>query len=242
VQDSGIKKAAAPIVLGSVADSTASSTISAKCPACQWQTKVALNLSGKKIRCKQCAGIILVPTPNDAVDPSLALSENIAQESQPEPPRVSEERVVPETPSPAPSTAPETKPPVLPEAAIVPAPAPAAASQGTALFIGEISDLRSKLETARKEVSRNLEQLNYAERRVKSAEKRAQDAETTIHNMAGKMAVETMNANRKISELESYIADLEQHISGLLQEYKTELEITEKRAAALRTKISHFEE
>jgi len=222
----------------------------AKCPACQWQTKVAQSLLGKKIRCKQCAGIILVSAPESSANSTLPSSPETSTPSQIPTPSSAKPATPDLTPAPKP-VRPDPAPAVLLDVTSPPAsearpspaaPPPASVSQATSVFLGEISDLRNKLDAARKETSRHFEHLSEADRRLKAAERRTQEAETEIHNLAGKMAIETMTANRRISELESYVVELEKHIATLLQEYKAELGFIEQRAAMMRGKLASFEE
>ena len=102
----GAKKAAAPIVLGKAAETSASATIPATCPACKWSTTVTTSLIGKKIRCKQCSGIILIELPGSTT-PALA-TQPAAEVLQPS---VSSEPALPPPPPPPP----KLEPPIPPQ-------------------------------------------------------------------------------------------------------------------------------
>lgn len=122
------------------------------------------------------------------------------------------------------------------------------------MLMNEISELRNRLDAARQEAStatrkhqeadqRTLQaeaRATEMERRVKLAEARAREAETAIHDLAGKIAVEGITANRKISELEAKVAELNNRISSILSEYRTEQEAHEQRASLIRARISHW--
>ena len=250
------KKAAAPIVLGQVNDSATGSMITAKCPACQWQTKVAQTLAGKKIRCKQCSGIILIATPDTpvVVIPIPATTGLVSLQPAETPVAIPVPAPAPIIAKPIPSATVRISPPPVADTPPTPVAPVSGPSQGTAILMGEISELRNKLDAARKETSLQTEKLNEserraqsaeykeqeAERRLKVAESRAQEAESAVHNMAGKIAVEGITANRKITELESQVGELNNRIASLIAEYKIELDVLERRASAMRDKITHF--
>jgi hypothetical protein len=187
--------------------------IPATCPNCQWQTKVSQALSGKKIRCKQCSGVIQVPSP----EPSTVAVPGAA-------------------PVPAPTaTADVTPVPATPPVSGLPAPVPEASVSSD-----EIVDLRAKLDAAFRNAAMLLQKLNAAELQVKTAETRAQEAETALHDIAGKRTVEGITTNRKIADLEARVEELITRLADQTEDYRTELELTEKRATALRGKIAHY--
>ena len=185
--------------------------IPATCPNCQWQTKVSQALSGKKIRCKQCSGVIQVAVP----EPSPVAAPDA-------------------TPAPAPTTA-ATPPPPLPPVASLPTPVPE-----PSVSSDETVDLHAKLDEALRNAAMLLQKLNTAEHQVKTAETRAQEAETALHDIAGKRTVEGITTNRKIADLETRVAELTTRLAALVEDDRTELELTEKRATALRGKIAHY--
>lgn len=221
----GAKKAAAPIVLGQVADAASTPMITAKCPNCQWQTKVSQALSGKKIRCKQCSGVIQVAS----IEPAATTGADAATTPVP-----------PAAPMP-PAAEPVAPAPVAPPAVTIAPTAPATVTPpitAPAVAPADMSTLSTQLDEALRN-SRALQQkLNDAERATKSAETRAQEAERALHDIAGKMTVEGITSSRKIAELESKVAELNTRIAGILDEYRAELDLAEKRAAAMRAKIA----
>ena len=99
------KKAAAPIVLGQVLEASSGANISVVCPACQWQTKVSQTLIGKKIKCKQCSGIIPVLSPEQA---ATSDASNMAPITTPPPaPMIPTEAPTPAPVSPSAATPPQ---------------------------------------------------------------------------------------------------------------------------------------
>ncbi|MEI7879371.1 MAG: hypothetical protein WCI95_00720 [bacterium] len=237
-----VKKAAAPIVLGQVPEASNGANISVICPSCQWQTKVSQTLIGKKIRCKQCSGIIPVSSPDQATEEPVVAAVTTPS---PEPLRPVEPQPlqapipftpvpVPQTTSPAPLTIPAAQaipPEVPPSAAPVSTPK---ISSGTTMLVEEIATLKTKLETALKDSSQSVMRLAEAEQKVQYAEMRTREAERTLHDMAGKAAIDTMTTNRKITELEAKIVALNQTLSSATSEFGSELEQAEKRVARLK--------
>lgn len=229
-------KAAAPIVLGAVTEPSAGGMINAQCPACQWQTKVAANLVGKKIRCKQCSGIILISTPGPApaampaAEPATtAVAPAISEPTPaPEPPA----DTAPAPPPPAPMSAPHPPEPVPPAATqriITPAPVPAPDRSVEASR--EIEALKVSFNATRQEAEQHRQALA-------AARTRAEAAEHALHELAGKHAVENITSSRRISDLETQVAALRETIAGLTADLKAELDATEKRAATLRARIT----
>ncbi len=120
------------------------------------------------------------------------------------------------------------------------------------MLVGEIASLKSKLELSARESANTAHllaeaktrlidaqtQLTEAQNRAHMSELRVQEAEKALHDLAGKNAVDNMAATRKISEFELKISALHQTIAGFAADYKADLDTTEKRAAALREKIS----
>ncbi len=233
----GPKKAAAPIVLGQAAETSSAATIPATCPACKWSTKVTTSLIGKKIRCKQCSGIILIELPG--APPPTPIVQPVAEVLQPsvisEPP-----------PPPPPPPAPTITPAPVKEVTLNPAlESVSAVSPGTTVLIGEIASLKSRLEISSRESANNAHLLTEAKTRLTEAQNRAhmaelrvQEAEKALHDLAGKNAVENMTATRTISDLQVKLAALHQTIAGFAADYKADLDVMEKKASALREKIS----
>lgn len=235
------KKAAAPIVLGQVPDASSGANISVICPSCQWQTKVSLALLGKKIRCKQCSGIIQISAPEQAATPeaTVVVTEPIAPALP----------VAPLTPpsAPAPVAAPPAPPappipgqiaeplitpplrtePVQPTIPIANWTAPEATldsplsssriSPGTTVLVAEISNLKSRLEAATRDSSLYVKRAEEAEAKLQYAEQRIHEAERTLHELAGKATIDTMTANRKIADLEARLAPLDANLAALNQ-------------------------
>ena len=102
------------------------------------------------------------------------------------------------------------------------------------MLVEEIATLKTKLESALKESTKNVMRLAEADQKVQYAEMRAREAERTLHDMAGKAAIDTMTTNRKIAELEAKIATLNQALSSVTSEFGSELEQAEKRVARLK--------
>lgn len=115
---------------------------------------------------------------------------------------------------------------------------PSRVSPGTTVLIGEIADLKIRLSSAQRESLESLSRATEAEKRYQAAEKHAQETEKALHDLAGKVAVENIAATRKIAELESKIAELNQRLRGMAGDYQSELEFIEKRISALRGTIS----
>ena len=236
------KKAAAPIVLGQVPDASSGANIPVVCPACQWQTKVSQTLIGKKIKCKQCSGIIPVTLPEPAAaakapvaEPVIAVPPAPVAPIEPPAPAAIPVAPLPVPPPPAPAPTPvveEVVPRLQPEPSPLPTPvakwtppevslneplSTARTSPGTTVLVGEIATLKSKLESATKESSRFVMRLDEAEKKVQYAEMRVQEAEHALHDLAGKAAIDAMTANRKIADLEAKVAPLESKIAALNQ-------------------------
>lgn len=226
------KKAAPPIVLSHLNETTAGEMITAKCPACQWQTKVAANLAGKKIRCKQCSAIILVETTESAI----TQAPSPVVETKPEPVPVLPPVLVAPPPAPAAPIAPAT-PAVRQPTAPLPS-ATTTISPGTTAAINEIADLKIRLDSARHEKDQINQRLNEIERRAQIAETRAQNAERALHDLAGKHAVENIAATQKIADLDAKVAELNHHLAVFRTDFATELETAEKRVAFLREMIA----
>lgn len=272
------KKGAPPIVLGHVDESSSSAMIPATCTACQWQTKVSSSLVGKKIRCKQCSGIVLVSAPQEAptpapIPPPPPFSPSQAPESTvnqpPVAPATTPQPVTPTnvTPVAAPAKAKtqEVTPVAqesLPESVqSLPASTNAAVSPGTSILIAEISTLKTKLEASARDAASRIQRIadleksaqaaeyraqsaesraHSAESRAQVAENRAQESERTLHDLAGRNAVENMAFNRKISELEHRVSELKQAIAGVVGEYQSEVATAEARVISLQEKIARF--
>ena len=268
---SSVKKAAAPIVLGQVPDASSGTNISVVCPSCQWQTKVSQTLIGKKIKCKQCSGIIPVSSPEqpktaeEVIAPEVVTTVEPTVSIEPDAP-VAIEAPIPSTPIPEPVAEPvitrlrpEPVEPIIPVAkwtepeVILNGPlASSRVSPGTTVILGEISSLKSRLETATRESALSIKRaeeadtkVRDAEAKVQYAEQRVKEAERTLHELAGKSAIDAMTANRRISDLESKLAPLEAKIAALNQsltavtdEFASELEHAEKTAARLKALLS----
>lgn len=258
------KKAAAPIVLGQVPDASSGANITVVCPTCQWQSKVSQTLIGKKIRCKQCSGIIPVTSP----EPSAVTAEPVvapAAVATPAPVVTAEPPAPsPVTPPPAPHVPvsepvkivpeishPPRQEPVVPQTPVARWTPPevtineplasARSTAGTTVLVGEIATLKSKLEAAARESARSVTRFDEADKKALSSEMRAREAEQTLHDLAGKSAIDAMNANRKIADLEAQLAPLEAKITTLNQalalltnEFNSELEGAEKRVTHLK--------
>ncbi|MEI6564789.1 MAG: hypothetical protein WCO42_10840, partial [bacterium] len=218
------KKAAAPIVLGQVPDASTGANISVTCPACHWQTKVSQTLIGKKIRCKQCSGIVVVAAPTLQNIPEVP----VAAAPPPIPPP-------PPTPEPEPSL-----PPALPTVTLNAELSTLKISPGTTVLLGEIANLKAKLETTRKESVTTALRLEEAQKKAQHSEMRAREAEKTLHDLAGKTAIENMSANRKIAELETRIGALTHSLSTLANEFDSELDYAEQKVTRLRETITRY--
>lgn len=274
-----VKKAAAPIVLGQVPDASSGSNIPVVCPTCQWQTKVSQTLIGKKIKCKQCSGIIPIAAPGH-ITTAEAPIEELVTEITPEPVEQEPPAPIPAAPEPIPEpvpTASEIIQRLRPEPATPPTPVAqwtprettlmpplttARTSPGTTVLVGEIATLKSKLEAAIRESSITVMRLDEAEKKIQDAEARTQkaealsrDAETraqkaealskyadtrakeaehTLHDLAGKSAIETVTANRKISELETEITALKNSLAAVTNEFAAELALAEQHVTRLK--------
>ncbi|MEI6167050.1 MAG: hypothetical protein WCS52_07635 [bacterium] len=269
---SSAKKAGAPIVLGQVSDSSSGANISVVCPSCQWQTKVSQTLIGKKIKCKQCSGIIPVNSPEQPKIEEEIVAPEAVTVTEPAIPVVLE-APAPPFPTPEPIAEPvitrlrpEPVEPVIPVAkwtepeVILNGPlASSRVSPGTTVILGEISSLKSRLETATRESALSIKRAEEADTRVRNADARVRDAdakvqyaelrvkeaERTLHELAGKSAIDAMTANRRISELEAKLAPLEakiaalnQSLSAVTDEFASELEHAEKTAARLKALLA----
>ena len=115
-------------------------------------------------------------------------------------------------------------------------------SPGTTVLIGEIAGLKARLEAAQRETTGSLQRLSDAEKRAQAAEKHALEAEKALHDLAGKIAVDNIAATRKITGLETKIAELNKTLRTMAEEYQSELDFIEKRIVTLREKLSRFEE
>lgn len=220
------KKAAAPIVIGQVAEPANTATITVTCPTCQLQTKVTQTLIGKKIRCKQCSGIVPVsgPDPVTPVAPSIDIIPAVPPVQPAKPEGVATPPPAPVIPAataaPTPIAAPPPQAPIQPIAQSTPPPLSLAdtlnatrTSPGTTLLVGEIATLKSKLEAASKESILSLKRLEEAEIKVQQAEARAKDAENALHEQAGKAAIGAATAQHTIEELTDKVAALTQTIA-----------------------------
>ncbi|MEI6515858.1 MAG: hypothetical protein WCO77_07770 [bacterium] len=142
-----------------------------------------------------------------------------------------------------------------------PASANAAISPGTTILIAEISTLKTKLEAAARDAATRIQRIadleksahaaeyralsaesraQSAESRVQVAENRAQESERTLHDLAGKNAVEAMAFNRKITELEHRVTELKLALSEIVGEYQSEVATAEARIVSLQEKIARF--
>jgi len=272
------KKAAPPIVLGHIDESSSSAMISATCTACQWQTKVSSSLVGKKIRCKQCSGIVLVSAPQEAPalaplpsppPPSTSQKPESAEKQLPVAPPITQQPFSPTTAAPvvtpakikSQELAPVTQANTPESIQAPPAPTNAAVSPGTSILIAEISTLKTKLEAAARDAATRIQRIadleksahaaeyralsaesraQSAESRVQVAENRAQESERTLHDLAGKNAVEAMAFNRKITELEHRVTELKLALSEIVGEYQSEVATAEARIVSLQEKIARF--
>jgi len=100
--------------------------------------------------------------------------------------------------------------------------------------------LKSKCDAAIRESTHHAQLVADAQNRARMAEKRVQEAEMALHDLAGKNAVENMSATRKISDLENKIAELNRTIASLVAEFKQEIDHSEKRATLLKDRIARF--
>lgn len=224
------RKPATPIVLGAGGDQGGAS-LPVKCPSCQWQTKVLAAFAGKKIRCKQCGGTIVVgeespraeaPAPAPVVQAPVPVSASAPAPAIVKPPT---SPIVPQGTIPVATAVPPPAAPKPPTGPIAPrVEAPAVSSGETQALKVEVQGLR--------------EQVSQARHRVGEAERRASEAEKALHDMAGQRALETVTQNRKISELEHKVADLKAMFAEVIADYKCEIEAAEKRTAALRQRLS----
>lgn len=214
---SEIKKPAVPIILGAGAEQGGASLL-AKCPACQWQTKLLQAFAGKKIRCKQCGGIIQVgeePVAPTAAQPAAVVPAEAAPVVSPAPAR-------PQGQGPLPGA--QSVTPVQPPGQIKLAAAPA---QPHAVAPAPVS------QASRDEIRAIEEQLTHARHR-------AEEAEKALHDMAGQRAVESVALNRKAADLERKVAELKALLTEVVADYKGEIEAAEKRAALLRQRLARF--
>jgi predicted Zn finger-like uncharacterized protein len=247
-EESGIRKAAAPIVLNTAAE-LSTLTVPVSCSACQWHTKVAAPLIGKKIRCKQCGGIIPVVAPNsESVPPTSAHPPSfqrvpltapaappvptapVAQAIEPPPPP--EADPVQNT-DPSQDAAPVQDAAPAPEVPVEPPPSPVRtktdSGQVTLASIalqGEIAELKAQLQIARQHAREAADRASAAEQHASDAERQAaeairrtRDAEKMLHDMAGQKAVESMTVSRKRSELEGKLRDIQEILMEIAQNY-----------------------
>ena len=77
-----------------------------------------------------------------------------------------------------------------------------------------------------------------ADARLAAAEKRADDAEKALHDLAGQKALEDMAANRRTAELEAKLASLQNAKADVLRDLKAEIEAAEKRVAELKRRLA----
>lgn len=220
-----IKKPAVPIVLGAGAEQAGASLL-AKCPACQWQTKLLPAFAGKKIRCKQCGGIIQVgdepAAPVAAPPPATPAVKAPAVPPAPAKPQgqgplPSAQIVAPVQSSPAPVQLPglvklAAAAPAQPQVAVAPVPANPASN----------------------------EEMRALEEQLTHARHRAEEAEKALHDMAGQRAVESVALNRKVADLERKVTELKALFAEVVADYKGEIESAEKRAALLRQRLAKF--
>lgn len=177
----------------------ADQTINFKCSGCSRPMNVRSDLGGKKIRCKGCGGVTVVPAAASDATPASAPSPEPAPAAIPPPdlatpapaavaakamtpmPAV----VPPATPAvPAPVAASPMKP-MTPMTPMAPATAPAAPAPSTpAAAPGESTEL--------------------AELR-----RRAEHAEKSIHDLAGQHALEKIGLTNRIIGLETQVRELE---------------------------------
>ncbi len=142
-----------------------------------------------------------------------------------------------------PVTAPVPPPPAEPLKEVSPHSTqeiPHSVSPGTTVLITEIANLKSKCEAAIRESNHNAQLFAEAQNRARIAEKRVQEAEMALHDLAGKNAVENMSAARKIAELENGISELNRALAGLVSDFKLEIDQAEKLTAMLKDKIARF--
>ncbi len=221
-----VKKPAVPIVLGAGADQGAPSLL-AKCPSCQWQTKLLPAFAGKKIRCKQCGGIIQVG------EESAAPAATPAPTVQPGPVSVViPPAIKPQSQGPLPGATAPT--PVL----IQSAPVPPMTGIKPLSGLGVVSPVAAAVQSPATPASKA--ELQELQEQLAHARHRAEEAEKALHDMAGQRAVESVALNRKVADLERRLSEYKALFAEIASDYKGEMEAAERRAALLRQRLAKF--
>ena len=128
----------------------------------------------------------------------------------------------PVTAAPPPPTQPAAPAPTVSAApAARPAPVAVAPSAST-----EGADLRARLLST--------------EAQLAAAERRAQEAENALHDLAGQKALDGVATTRKVAELEAKLAMLQNSKADAVRDLQTEIEGAEKRLADLRDRLARL--
>lgn len=217
------RKAAAPIVLSHLGEAHGSLSVSVRCPACHWQTKVREELVGKKIRCKQCGGIIPIVAEGGATAPA-AVQDPAPAPLAPAPVDAPLPAAVPAAREPVPVVVP------VPVTVAVPvvAPVPKLPSQTIALdaLVQEVALLKT--------------QLIELEGRKDDAVRRAEMAEKAFQELAGQRAMDEMNTRRKLAEGEAQSAALRALVSEIKADTQAELQAAMQRVAVLQQRLQRL--
>lgn len=220
------RKPAAPIVLSHLGEQHGAHVVSVRCPACHWQTRVREELIGKKIRCKQCGGI--VPVVAEAGGPQAAPVAVPA--AVPQPPAVVLAPVV----EPAPAVTP-VEPEVPASTTAVPAPAPAAPQAPQKPLVQTAA-----MDALVREIAHCKTQLIQVQEHKADAERRAVAAEKAFQELAGQRALDEVNTRRRMAELEAQVSALRAALADLKADTLSELQAASQRVAVLQQRLSRM--
>lgn len=220
------RKPAAPIVLSHLGEQHGAHVVSVRCPACHWQTRVREELIGKKIRCKQCGGI--VPVVAEAGGPQAAPVAVPA--AVPQPPAVVLAPVV----EPAPAVTP-VEPEVPASTTAVPAPAPAAPQAPQKPLVQTAA-----MDALVREIAHCKTQLIQIQEHKADAERRAVAAEKAFQELAGQRALDEVNTRRRMAELEAQVSALRAALADLKADTLSELQAASQRVALLQQRLSRM--
>lgn len=236
-----VRKAAAPIVLSHLGEQHGALNLTVRCPACNWQTKVREELIGKKIRCKQCNGIVPVTADEEGL-PSAVVAPSPAPEPAPVPMAVAVE--IPVAPVVArresgrvpldhdePVLRVGTRAPTAP--VLIPVPAPGPSPKQSSITSSTVDALVAEVAQLKTRLLQIDGQKNDAIRRADAAEKAFQE-------QAGHKAIDEMNARRRLADLETQVQAQRALLAELKAEAQAELQAATQRVAALQNRVSRM--
>lgn len=224
-------------------ESVKSGSIFFKCSKCSREVSLPKTYAGKKVRCKQCSEILIIPGGNPA-------PESPAPATPPPPPTPPTPAMIPvaplaaEIPAAAPlPVAPLSAPPAAPP--IPTAPLAQAVPKGPAPLALTPIALDAKPVVA-PEVQAELQtlknQVRELERRSAEADRRATEAEKELQNMAGALNAKLESHREELSRyyenefaaVENRIKDLTVRREELARYFETEQAVAEARIQDIR--------